>query len=260
MKITPIEIRQKSFDLVFRGYDREEVNAFLQSLSQEWERVIDENKENRIKLEVAEKEVKKLREVENSLYRTLKTAEETGTHLVEQANKSAELYVKEARAHAEALLRDARNKANAMLHEAESLSKRTLEDAMSELKNLERDFRQLGNHKENIALEIKSMLTDVMEKVSRVEARSSRFSFEDKIKEIRTTLEQKNDALTSISSSLEAPSLPESFSAGTTLNLDIAKPIEPSRIEELQPEAEKPADKPTELPLRKPTSFFDELE
>ena len=45
MKITPLEIRQKAFEKNFRGYNQDEVNAFLQTLSQEWERVGDENKE-----------------------------------------------------------------------------------------------------------------------------------------------------------------------------------------------------------------------
>jgi len=50
MKITPLEIRQKEFEKKLRGYDKEEVNAFLESLSKEWERVLDENKEYKIKL------------------------------------------------------------------------------------------------------------------------------------------------------------------------------------------------------------------
>ena len=45
MKVTPLEIRKKSFEKVFRGYDKDEVNAFLVSLSQAWEKVMDENKE-----------------------------------------------------------------------------------------------------------------------------------------------------------------------------------------------------------------------
>ena len=52
---------------------------------------IDENKSFQIKLEHAEKEVQKLREVESSLFKTLKTAEDTGANLVDQANKAAEL-------------------------------------------------------------------------------------------------------------------------------------------------------------------------
>jgi DivIVA domain-containing protein len=72
MKITPLEIRQKTFEKNFRGYEKDEVHAFLLTLSQEWERLMDENKELRIKLEGTEREVGKLREVESSLYKTLK--------------------------------------------------------------------------------------------------------------------------------------------------------------------------------------------
>ena len=60
MKITPLEIRQKSFEKKIRGYDKEEVTAFLLSMSNEWERLIDEQKELKIKLEQSEKEVQKL--------------------------------------------------------------------------------------------------------------------------------------------------------------------------------------------------------
>ena len=74
MKITPLEIRQKTFERTLRGYDKDEVNAFLLSLSQEWERMMDEVKEVRQKLESSEREVGKLREVETSLFKTLKTA------------------------------------------------------------------------------------------------------------------------------------------------------------------------------------------
>ena len=51
MKITPLEIRQKTFEKKLRGFDKDEVNAFLLSMSNEWERILDENKELRIKLD-----------------------------------------------------------------------------------------------------------------------------------------------------------------------------------------------------------------
>ena len=90
MRITPLEIRQKSFERQLRGYDKDEVTAFLMTLSQEWERLQDEVKEYKIKLESSEREVGKLREVESSLYKTLKTAEDTGASVIDQAKKAAE--------------------------------------------------------------------------------------------------------------------------------------------------------------------------
>ena len=62
MKITPLEIRQKTFEKAFRGVDKEEVNAFLTTLSQQWEKMLDENRELRLKLESTTKEVQKMRE------------------------------------------------------------------------------------------------------------------------------------------------------------------------------------------------------
>src|SRR5258708_13719034 len=126
MKITPLEIRQKTFERTLRGYDKDEVNAFLLSLSQEWERMNDETKELKLKLEASEREVAKLREVETSLFKTLKTAEDTGANVVDQARKAAELHLREAQISAEALVNKAKVKAKNAIEEAEVMSKQLL--------------------------------------------------------------------------------------------------------------------------------------
>ena len=204
MKITPIEIRQKSFEKVFRGYDKEEVDAFLQSLSQEWERVVEENKEYRIKLEVAEREVKKLREVENSLYKTLKTAEDTSAHLVEQANRSAEMQMKEAQVKADSLLREARSKAQYMVQEADNKARQALQETIAELKALEKDVRIIEGQKDNLIVELKSIVGDISEKVNRIEARSTRISFDSKVDEVKSFLEQRSEPPKYISTDMES--------------------------------------------------------
>lgn len=193
MKVTPIEIRQKSFEKVFRGYDKEEVDGFLLSLSQEWERIIDENKEYRIKLEIAEKEVKKLREVETTLYRTLKTAEDTGTHLIEQANKSAEMQIREAQVKADSILREARSKAQYMVQEADGKAKQALQETIAELKAMEKDVRIIESQKDNLIVELRSIVSDISEKVNRIEAKSSRISFDSKVNEVKSFLEQRSE-------------------------------------------------------------------
>ena len=53
MKITALDIRQKTFEKSFRGVDKDEVQAFLLQLSQQWERMGDENRELRMKLDRA---------------------------------------------------------------------------------------------------------------------------------------------------------------------------------------------------------------
>src|SRR5688572_29905478 len=143
MRITPLDIRQKTFEKNFRGYEKDEVNAFLLTLSQEWERILDENKEFRIKLESAEREVSKLREVENSLYRTLKTAEDTGANVIEQARQAADLHLKESQLRAEAILSEAKTKAKDTIEESDMRAKQILAEMEDRLKSLVEEYKRL---------------------------------------------------------------------------------------------------------------------
>lgn len=167
MKITPLEIRQKSFEKVFRGYDKDEVSAFLNTLSHEWEKTIDEYKEAKIKLEASEKEVEKLRQVENSLFKTLKTAEDTGANLVEQAQKSAELKLKESNMKAERIVQDAQNKSKKIIEEAEKTRNQIVEEMLDGLKDLRNDYKRLESMKEDLLQELKNLTSDTLEKVER---------------------------------------------------------------------------------------------
>ena len=178
MKITPLEIRQKSFEKEFRGYDREEVEAFLLSLSQEWERVVEDQKELRYKLEVSEKEVGKLREVEDSLFKTLKTAETTGTNMVEQAEKKAQLHVREAELKAETILNNARSRAKEIIESAEEKSDSILEAMEERVRQLEQNYRVLENHRENLLSDLVVVANNTLERVEQAEKKVKRHDIE----------------------------------------------------------------------------------
>ncbi len=175
MKITPLEIRQKTFEKNFRGYEKDEVNAFLLTLSQEWERMMDENKELRIKLESTEREIGKLREVESSLYKTLKTAEDTGANVIDQARKTAELHLRESQLRAEALLNEAKTKAKDAIEEAESRAKDVVADMEERLKTLVDNYKKLETSREDLLSELKRMASDMLEKVERFKSISKDF-------------------------------------------------------------------------------------
>ncbi|MEK6783567.1 MAG: DivIVA domain-containing protein [Bacteroidota bacterium] len=168
MKITPLEIRQKAFERAMRGYDKDEVNAFLLSLSQEWERALDEAKELRIKYEASEREVNKLREVENSLYKTLKTAEDTGANVIGQANKAAELHMKETQLKAEGMLNEAKVKAKDTIELAETTSKQMLEEMEERLKALVQQYKGLETYRDNLLSDLKRMAGETIDRVERM--------------------------------------------------------------------------------------------
>ena len=193
MKITPIEIRQKTFEKVFRGYDKEEVDAFLQTLSQEWERVNGDIREHKVKLEIAEKDVNKLREMESSLFRTLKTAEDSNNNLLEQSKKEVELKVKEAQLNAEEILADARTQAKAIIQKAEYKARTTMQELLGEMKNLERDYKMLESQRENLSQEMRNMMLSVLEKLSRNESQTAKTDFSEKIKHVQNTITEEEE-------------------------------------------------------------------
>jgi cell division initiation protein len=167
MKITPLEIRQKTFEKNFRGYEKDEVHAFLLTLSQEWERMMDENKELRIKLESAEREVVKLREVEGSLYKTLKTAEDTGANVIDQARKAADLHLKESQLKAEALLHEAKSKAKDTIEESEMRSKQVIAEMEDRLKAMVDNYKKLETSRDELLSDLRRLGSDLLDKVER---------------------------------------------------------------------------------------------
>jgi cell division initiation protein len=175
MKITPLEIRQKTFEKNFRGYERDEVHAFLLTLSQEWERFMDENKELRIKLESTEREVSKLREVETSLYKTLKTAEDTGANVIDQARKTAELHLRECQLKADAMLNEAKSRAKDTLEESESRSKQIIEEMEERLKSLVDSYKKLESAREDLLSDLKRITSDMIERIERVRQNTKDF-------------------------------------------------------------------------------------
>lgn len=169
MNITPLEIRQKEFEKNFRGFDKDEVKAFLNSLSNEWERLNDLNKELKYKLEASQEEVKKLREVENSLFKTLKTAEDTGANMIEQATRTAELHMRETEMKADALMSEAKSRAKSIIEDAEDKAGQIVEDMEDEIRQLEQVFRSLDANKNSLMSDLKMLAEDIISKLGRHE-------------------------------------------------------------------------------------------
>ena len=197
MKITPLEIRQKDFEKKLRGYDKDEVNAFLQSLSNEWERMLEENKELSLKLSQAEKEVSKLREVETSLYKTLKTAEDTGANVIDQANKAAELHMKETKMNAAGLLSESKNKARAMIEQAEMEARQIIEELQDAVKGIEQNHRDIENHRQNALQELKNLSVTLIEKVERNTEETKEFKFDDYVKRVKKLARESEERIKS---------------------------------------------------------------
>lgn len=226
MKITPLEIRQHEFEKTFRGYNIEEVDSFLGNLSQEWERVLNESKMLRMQLEIAEKEANKLREIEMTLFKTLKTAEDTSTMITEQANQQADKHLQEAKLQGEKVLIEAQQKANSIVRQAEERAKYIKEEVLGDVKVLERDFRAMDHYKTNLLVQMRSLSTATLEHVQRFEDKFDKEGVEAKFKEATSMLTDEQAA-----TSVEA--VEETKVAETVLE-EIEETVEPTtEIEEV---------------------------
>lgn len=175
MKITPLEIRQKTFEKNFRGYDTDEVTSFLATLAQEWEKLMDEKKDIQFKLDHSEKEAAKLKEVESSLYRTLKTAEDTGASIIEQATTAADQLLQEAQMDAEMLQNDAKQKSQNMIESAEQKAKQIIGDLKIDLQELVTNYEDLLNQRKQLLDHLKELANKTLDTID---------GAEDKIKNI----------------------------------------------------------------------------
>lgn len=196
MKITAIDIRQQKFEKGLRGYKIEEVDAFLSSLSEEWERVTSDYKMLKMQLELAEKELSKLKEVEMTLFRTLKTAEDTSTQITDQASKAGEKYIVEAKQKADKLLADARKRSALMVQDAENQARYLKDTLLNDLRSLEHDFKALENYKENLSVQIRALAGNAIDSVERFERKFAKQNLKGKIDEVATQIkdEQKQAA------------------------------------------------------------------
>ncbi|MBK9947607.1 MAG: DivIVA domain-containing protein [Nitrospira sp.] len=108
MKITPIDIQQMVFQVKLRGYDREEVNRFLEEIAQTVEYLNRDNATLREKIYSLEQQVTELKRTETTLSNTLVSAQSLAEDVKRSAQRDAELIVKEAELKASELFRQAR--------------------------------------------------------------------------------------------------------------------------------------------------------
>lgn len=185
MKITPSAIRQKSFETGFRGFEKKEVASFLEEISEVVDALHKENMDLKSKLQHTESEAKRLKDVEDSLFRTLKTAEDTGAAIIGEANDAADLIIAEANetaesatAHANKILSSAKHiaerDASLLISAAESKAKETIVELRESMQGLVRSYEGLAEQREVMVKSLKRIAQDSLNQIDLSEAHFSR--------------------------------------------------------------------------------------
>ena len=107
MRLTPIEIRRHRFSSRVRGFDRDEVRAFLDMVISDFEDVVRQNAQLRRDNERLTREVESYRSKERNIHETLTTTQGLVDELKQTASKEAELIVAEAEVRGQKILQQA---------------------------------------------------------------------------------------------------------------------------------------------------------
>lgn len=110
MRITPLDIQQKQFPMKLRGFDVEEVYAFLEVIREEMEDLLRENANLKESIQRLDNQMKGYRDMETALRETLLTAQQLVEDYKMNARKEAELVVREAELRSDTLLNEAQEK------------------------------------------------------------------------------------------------------------------------------------------------------
>jgi cell division initiation protein len=109
MRITPQDIRQQQFTVkTFRGFDPQEVDAFLEDVAEDYESALKESAILKEQLAALEERARGVAELERTLQDTLVTTQRLSEEMKATAKREAQLIVQEAELHGEKLVEEAR--------------------------------------------------------------------------------------------------------------------------------------------------------
>ena len=147
MKLTPLDIQQQKFKVKFRGYDAQEVETFLEMVSEDVESLLKEYNILRDELKKIEAKLADYRENERAIQQTIMTTQKVSDDLKRNAQREAELLISEAKVAGEKSINDARAQADKMVT-----------DSRIELEKMRSELNDLKNKRMECEHAFKSML------------------------------------------------------------------------------------------------------
>ncbi len=106
--ITPLDIQNKEFSKSVRGYKEEDVDGFLDLLTLDLEKILEENRKLKDQVKSLTAEVDRYRSSEGAILETLEAAKALMGDISASAEKRAEILLKNAELDAELIQREAK--------------------------------------------------------------------------------------------------------------------------------------------------------
>ena len=112
MRLSPLIIKKQEFTKSLRGFDPEEVQAFLDKMASDVDLLLQENESLNEEVESLNQRVTEFQSIEKNLQDTLLKAQESSTKAIESSKKQTNLIIKEAEIKASQILEKAKQEVN----------------------------------------------------------------------------------------------------------------------------------------------------
>ncbi|MDR3156931.1 MAG: DivIVA domain-containing protein [Lactobacillales bacterium] len=136
MTLLPLDIQNKSFETKMRGFDRDEVDDFLDQVASDYEKLNQKNRELERNLKHANEKLEYFNELKDSLNQSIIVAQDTAEKVKNNATNEADAIVKSATQNANDTVTTAEEKAKNIIDEATRKAGEILSNATKEVNQL----------------------------------------------------------------------------------------------------------------------------
>lgn len=133
--IKPVDIQEKEFAKAVRGYKEEEVNEFLDEITIDLERLLEELRQTKEENARLVEELERYRNTEGTVLETLEAAKGLMADISASAEKRAEILLKNAELDAQLMQKEAKDMADKITEENEAMKNRFV-DFRTKYRNL----------------------------------------------------------------------------------------------------------------------------
>jgi len=166
--ITPLDIQNKEFKKNILGYKTKEVDAYLDAINENYERLYKENIELKDKIGILTDQIRQYNNLEETLKSTLVVAQSTADEVTSSARRKAELIIEDAEIQARNKINEALNEVNSIRKEYDYLKKeififKTRYESFikAQLISLDEFYKDYENNNQNkVTEDVKEVLVD----------------------------------------------------------------------------------------------------
>ena len=156
--LTPVDIHNKEFTTSFRGFNKEDVDDFLDQVVNDYETLYRENRQLKKEIELNKKQLDQYHQLEKNLQDTLLVAQRTADEVVTTANTRGEEIRQAAKQAGENLKREAQLYADKLRQDTEQECKLKIERAAAQIRSAVEEYDRLVRERRQFVAKMRNLM------------------------------------------------------------------------------------------------------